>query len=380
MTSTMPQPLNEHALLTVHKFETHANVDFIDVVFELSEAQTARATEDQMPVHWPRNAFKITTAIEQDQHSKKSAVQRLTIHDPLKHPVKRESIEQFIARVGAARYQRDGRYVFDAAEHGIDFVRDTRSKARSTAEITSEQREAFGDFVHEVLGSLGPSPAGVGRRYMMPGLRTDKARIVGDRRSAIVRAIKGGRSVYMGHCPKKARNEAETNDPTCNARGQMHDREQHRAYFKTLDNGVALPEHQHRFRMEQTALGRACPLDDVLDLLDSDPSTAQHARLNLAKCWYAHHIAPGILGTMQRWALQTTHEMPKETCADARESKSKPALLDAWYAAQLGADNIKIEGAKMELRHIRQAKATAQSGWNKRVYKAFKDMQQVNQD
>lgn len=348
---TQAPGLTEHPIFNSCK--TKANVDWIDVVIETQAAHQPDTIKDAMPSAWPREgreAVHVSFALP-GKTGNASKFIRLTFHDPLSGCFSRQAIESFIFReLGAVR-----RMEFDAIEHGIDLVR----PAGKTGAVTQELMNDWGSFAAELARCIRPVN-GIAI-YRLPCLRTHINKISGNPYQGIERALVSGKTVYIGNDPKRD--------------GRICECTLSRLYKKTRDHrdSPEWPEARHFFRIEQTSLGRAMPIVDVLDLLDENQRKAATAKGQLAKCWHAHHIRPGFSGLAQRWRFQFEENLDEWIKAEAMASNRR--LKPYKYAMQLGpsckAQTIDKSGKVVKLTITPTEWPASQSSWNERMNKAF---------
>lgn len=343
--------LSDYAILNTCM--TRANVDWIDVVIETTAAHQPRTIEEALPHAWPREgrgAVHVSFAMP-GKTGNASKLIRLTFHDPLSGNFSRKAIEHFIFReLGAVRHKE-----FDAIEHGTDLVR----PASKTGAVTQELMNAWGSFAAELARCIQPLN-GIAI-YRLPSLRTHTNKISGDPYKGIARALTSGKTVYIGNDPKKD--------------GRMCECTLLRHYKKTSDHrgSPEWPESRHFFRIEQTSLGRAMPIDDVLDLLDEDLHKGNTAKGELAKCWHAHHIKLGFSGLVQRWKLQFEESLDEWIKAEAKtpNRNQKPYKYAMQLEPSCKVQTIDQNGKVIKLPITPPEWPASQSLWNERISKAF---------
>lgn len=345
--------LSDYAITNTCK--TRANVDSIDVVIETVAAHQPNTIKSKLPPAWPREgrgAVKVSFAMPGKTDNASQFI-RLTFHDPMSGSVSRQAIENFIFReLGAVR-----RMEFDAIEHGIDLVR----PAGKTCAVTQELMNAWGSFAAELARCI--QPVKCMSIYRLPSLRTyngkKKGEISGDRYKGIAHALASGKTVYIGNDPKKDKG--------------MCDCTQFRYYKKKSahKDSPEWPEARHFFRIEQTSLGRAMPIVDVLDLLDESQHKVDTAKRELAKCWHAHHIRPGFSGLVQRWKLQFEENLDEWAKAEAKTRRLKPYKYAIQLEPSCKAQTIDKSGKVVKLKITPPVWPASQSSWNDRMNKAF---------
>lgn len=340
--------LSDCAIL--HSCMTRANVDWIDVVVEAQTAHQLDTIKDAMPTAWPREgrgAVHVSFALP-GKTGNASEFIRLTFHDPLSGGFRRKAIEDFIQKLCAVR-----RPTFDAIEHGVDVVR----PAGKAGAVSQELMNAWGAFAAELARCI--RPVNGLSIYRLPQLRTHTGnKISGDPYMGIARALASGKTVYIGNSPK-------WKDKRGNHR--MTECTQLRDYKKTSDHpdSPKWPEARHFFRIEQTSLGRAMPIADVLDLLDEDQFKANAAKVELAKCWHAHHVSPGFLGLVQRWKLQFEENLDSWVKAEAKDKNQKP------YKYAMKSEPCRTANTTNGMPTKPSEWPKGQTRWNDRMDKAF---------
>lgn len=261
----------------------------------------------------------------------------LTFHEPHKHHICATQLTLLLDAIGAILDRGTS-----SMEWGIDFY------PTKDAPFNRTQFGQLGKSITQCLNIQGIELA------LNPAAATSRNKHGNKRTTDMAHDLATGWTVYIGEQPdfKDANNQHRWRD--CIG---------FKSYYKVTDRGQALPDSQHRLRLEFTASAAHCPVDVTELLLNS-----KHAKKKLAQYFHLDLESPELLHLMQNFRRTHSAGLPASTIEKARKQHKRP--LDVHYSEAGESCSVKYHKDDPVKPGKRRA-CTADYSWNDRITKAF---------